>query len=74
VSKGPIGDRIKAEREKLGYSRRAFAFKMNPEQPESTRRALYFWETNQREPSEKNRRAIAEALGLPPSTFNGDQS
>lgn len=69
-----LGKQIKAERERLGLSRRAFAYKLNPENPESARRSLYFWETGSRSPSAENRQALAEALGLSSSFFNGDES
>jgi transcriptional regulator with XRE-family HTH domain len=66
------GVAIQQAREKAGFSRRSLGKRISPENPESGRRKILFWETGQREPSKKNREAIAMALGLPASTFNGD--
>jgi transcriptional regulator with XRE-family HTH domain len=74
VQEQNIGKAIRQERERAGYSRRAFGFKLDPQHPESARRKIYMWELGEREPNQKNRKAIAEALGLSPSFFNGDEA
>jgi transcriptional regulator with XRE-family HTH domain len=74
VERGTLGQRIRAERERAGVSKRALAHKLNPSNPESARRELYYWESGKYAPERKNREAIAKALGLPSSFFNGDKS
>lgn len=64
-----FGSKLRLELDNRGMSLRAFARKVNPDQPEVARRNLARWIGGYNQPSRLNRIAVARAFGMPDDSF-----
>lgn len=72
---GEFAREVRAELRKRDWGVRTLAREMNPDNPESARRALNRWlsKDSPKNPNQANRAAVAVALGLSPDHFDGDE-
>ncbi len=67
-----FASKLRGELDRQGLGVRTLAKRIDPANPERTRRSLNKWLAGEHRPSAASRLAVAEALGVPSEVFSED--